>query len=125
VSAQPFLTVTASNGTVHLQEGTTMTWQRTITVPAEQTFREAAEQVDISDLSPEYQQQFDAAVRTAENLIAVDEVPSTADESCTLDFTGYISGTYRSLSVSVGGFDPPTVQPAIDYDPMRDGHGQQ
>lgn len=50
-----------------------MTWTKNFTNPADETIRESAEKVDISDLKPQYQENFWAAVAAAERLIPNDE----------------------------------------------------
>ncbi len=58
-----------------LQKVSHMTWSRSFTNPVDETIRESADKLDTSELSQQYQEQFQLTIATAERLIATDEVP--------------------------------------------------
>lgn len=63
-----------------------MTWTKSFTNPADESIRDSAEKVDLSDLKPQYQEMFHAAVAAAEGMIPNDEaIPG----ELTINLVGY------------------------------------
>ena len=68
-----------------------MTWSRSVTSPESETIGESLEKVDISDLKPQYQEQFRAAAQLAERMLGVDEAP---EGNISINMSGYASPMY-------------------------------